>query len=175
MRYHDNTMASSNKPPPAEIEYKNMKFLIVNNPDKHTVESFIQELKNRGIKYVVRVCEPTYDANKLAKEGIQVLDLPFDDGGPPTTDIIGQWFDLLRSNFAEIPGCCIAVHCVAGLGRAPVLVALALMEAGMSYSDAVQLIRQKRRGAINARQLDFLEKYRSKKRLKMNGEKCCIQ
>jgi protein tyrosine phosphatase type 4A len=35
----------------------------------------------------------------------------------------------------------VAVHCVAGLGRAPVLVAIALMELGMKYEDAVELIR----------------------------------
>ncbi|KAF8770002.1 Protein tyrosine phosphatase type IVA 1 like protein [Argiope bruennichi] len=60
---------------------------------------------------------------------------------------------------------------------APVLVAIALMELGMKYEDAVELIRQKRRGAINAKQLAYLQKYRPKSRLKtQNGLKqCCIQ
>lgn len=54
----------------------------------------------------------------------------------------------------------IAVHCVAGLGRAPVLVAIALIEAGMSPLDAVTFLRERRRGAINNKQLRFLESYR---------------
>lgn len=53
---------------------------------------------------------------------------------------------------------CIAIHCVAGLGRAPVLVAIALIEYGMESLQAVEFIRQQRRGAINKKQLDYLMK-----------------
>ena len=43
----------------------------------------------------------------------------------------------------------IAIHCVAGLGRAPLLVAIALIECGVDYLTAVETIRKERRGAIN--------------------------
>ena len=46
----------------------------------------------------------------------------------------------------------VGVHCVAGLGRAPVLVAIALIEAGMDPLDCIGFIRKKRRGALNNRQ-----------------------
>lgn len=71
----------------------------------------------------------------------------------------------------------IAVHCVAGLGRAPVLVAIALVEfAGMDPVEAVTLIRQHRRGAINEKQLNYLEQYRrSYKRGGGEGCSCVIQ
>lgn len=36
----------------------------------------------------------------------------------------------------------IAIHCVSGLGRAPVLVGLALLEAGMNCEDVIFLIRK---------------------------------
>lgn len=67
----------------------------------------------------------------------------------------------------------IAVHCVAGLGRAPVLVAIALIEfAKMEPVDAATFIRKHRRGAINNTQLDWLERY--KRRYKANaGAGCC--
>ncbi|KAF0036848.1 hypothetical protein F2P81_009722 [Scophthalmus maximus] len=160
-------MARMNRPAPVEITYKNMRFLITHNPTNATLNKFIEELKKYGVTTVVRVCEATYDATLVVKEGIQVL-------------IVDDWLNLLKLKFREEPGCCVAVHCVAGLGRAPVLVALALIECGMKYEDAVQFIRQKRRGAFNSKQLFYLEKYRPKMRLRFkdsNGHRnnCCIQ
>ncbi|XP_074009072.1 protein tyrosine phosphatase type IVA 1 isoform X6 [Numenius arquata] len=115
----------------------------------------VEELKKYGVTTVVRVCEATYDTAPVEKEGIQVLDWPFDDGAPPSNQIVDDWLNLLKVKFREEPGCCIAVHCVAGLGR-------------------------KRRGAFNSKQLLYLEKYRPKMRLRFkdsNGHRnnCCIQ
>ena len=43
----------------------------------------------------------------------------------------------------------IGVHCVAGLGRAPLLVALALVHKGCPRINAIELIRKNRPGALN--------------------------
>nr|XP_046196007.1 protein tyrosine phosphatase type IVA 3-like isoform X1 [Oncorhynchus gorbuscha] len=135
-----------NRPaPPVEVSYKNMRFLITHNPTNATLDTFIEDLKQYGATTVVRVCEVTYDKTPLEKDGITVMDWAFDDGAPPPTKIVDDWLNLLKTKFREDPGCCVAVHCVAGLGRAPVLVALALIEGGMKYEEAVQFIRQKRR------------------------------
>ena len=173
-------MARMNRPAPVEVTYRNMRFLITHNPTNATLSKFIEELKKYGVTTIVRVCEATYDTTLVEKEGIHVLDWPFDDGAPPSNQIVDDWLSLVKIKFREDPGCCIAVHCVAGLGRAPVLVALALIEGGMKYEDAVQFIRQKRRGAFNSKQLLYLEKYRPKMRLcfkDSNGHRnnCCIQ
>jgi protein tyrosine phosphatase type 4A len=48
----------------------------------------------------------------------------------------------VKIKFHEEPGCCSAGHCVAGPGRAPVLVTEALIEGGMKCKDAVQFSRQ---------------------------------
>lgn len=172
------------KPAPAEIHYGNMRFLITDRPTDFTINQFIEELRKHEAKDVVRVCEPSYGTEALKSQGISVFDWEFSDGSFPPQEILNKWFDLLQERFKNEPGSCIAVHCVAGLGRAPVLVALALMEAGMKYEEAVEEIRQHRRGAINQKQLGFLEKYKSSGKLKgikagtHNGGKakdCCIQ
>ncbi len=104
----------------------------------------------------------------MFKVGIAIHDWPFKDGEAPTQVVLKKWLDLVderlkdakknpdvdENNPDTFPT--IAVHCVAGLGRAPVLVAVALIELGMEKMDAALLIRTKRRGAINNRQLLFL-------------------
>lgn len=65
--------------------------------------------------------------------------MEYDDGAAPPPEIIQRWLEAVRSTFQNAPdssgpngseGPAIAVHCVAGLGRAPVLVAIALIEYG---------------------------------------------
>lgn len=172
-------MARMNRPAPVEVSYKNMRFLITHNPTNATLSTFIEDLKKYGATTVVRVCEVTYDKALLEKDGITVVDWPFDDGAPPPGKVVEDWLSLLKAKFCDDPGSCVAVHCVAGLGRAPVLVALALIESGMKYEDAIQFIRQRRRGAINSKQLTYLEKYRPKQRLRFkephaHRTKCCV-
>jgi protein tyrosine phosphatase type 4A len=107
-------------------------------------------------------------------------DLVFDDGSAPPDQIIDRWLDICEKRFKKKQAAkdaqgnelnimysdpAIAVHCVAGLGRAPVLVAIALIEEGVEPLKAVNLIRDKRRGAINQKQLKYLEEsYRRRKK-----------
>lgn len=166
------------RPAPARIEFKGMKFLITDRPSDHNIHTYIAELKKHNVSVVVRVCEPSYKVEELAGQGIAVRDLAFEDGTFPPQHVVDEWFEILKQKFQEDPEACVAVHCVAGLGRAPVLVALALIELGLKYEAAVEMIRDKRRGAINAKQLSYLEKYKPKSRLKhKNGHKnsCCVQ
>ena len=139
-------------------------------PTDATLNQYIEELQRRRVTDVVRVCESTYSAEKLAEAGIECHDWAFDDGTPPPPEIINDWLQLIVNRFSSSPssspknvprkqsngqssnvpaqpaggdndGPCIAVHCVAGLGRAPVLVAIALIEAGLKYEAAVEMIR----------------------------------
>uniref|UniRef100_A0A8C3VJH2 Protein tyrosine phosphatase type IVA 3 n=1 Tax=Catagonus wagneri TaxID=51154 RepID=A0A8C3VJH2_9CETA len=112
-------------PAPVEIVYRNMRFLITHSPTNASLNKFLQELKKNRVTTIVRMCEATYNTAVLEKEGIQVLDWPF-DGAPPSSQIVDKWLKLVKNKFHEDPGCYIVVHCAAGPEGAPVLVALAL-------------------------------------------------
>jgi protein tyrosine phosphatase type 4A len=92
----------------------------------------------------------------------------YPDGQSPPPEIISRWLTVVYDTFDkagkdEKP--CIAIHCVAGLGRlandcptfvflifysvrAPVLVALALIEYGFDAISAVTFIRERRYSVI---------------------------
>ena len=99
----------------------------------------------------------------------------FEDGGVPSAENILNWLNMIDHCISQlnqhkalihsdsVPA--IAVHCVSGLGRAPVLIAIAVMEycTDLDALDVVQWLRTYRRGAFNNNQLHWLENEYSKK------------
>jgi protein tyrosine phosphatase type 4A len=163
---------------PTLITDKNtpLRFLIMDSPRPNNLHLYIKECKKHNVTDVVRICEPTYATTELTNAGIKLHEMPYPDGHSPPDDVLNQWLDLVHERFFEHPTTnnpTIAAHCVAGLGRAPVLVAIALIEfAGMDPVEAVVMIRKYRRGAINDKQLGFLENYQRRHRGGAAG--CCI-
>lgn len=156
--------------PSSLIEHEGFRFLVTDAPSTTNLGLYIEEFRKHGVADVVRVCEATYDAAKLTAEGIRFHDWPFTDGEAPPNAIISEWLALVKERFVTNPGSgCIAIHCVAGLGRAPVMVALALIENGLGWAQTVELIRSKRRGAINRTQLTYLESYKPR-----SAGGCCV-
>ena len=163
------------RPAPAEIEFKNMRFLITEQPQDATIHNYIKILKEHRVSHLVCATDRAYTIDDLGSAGVNVTDLSFPDGSPPSPEIVDKWLNLVKTEFSTDPDTCIGVHCVTGLGRAPVLVGVALIELGMKYEDAVELIRRKRRGAINSRQLEFLAKYKRRKYFIKSQGNCCLQ
>jgi protein tyrosine phosphatase type 4A len=147
-----------------------LRFLIHDAPTDANINTYVNEFKRYNVKHVVRLCEATYAAAPLEAAGIALHDWSFPDGASPPNVILNSWRALVKSTFSETSEkkATIGVHCVAGLGRAPILVTIALIDAGMENLAAVELVRSKRRGAINATQLRFLKEYKSPK------DGCCI-
>mmetsp|Transcript_12512 Transcript_12512/g.17762 ORF Transcript_12512/g.17762 Transcript_12512/m.17762 type:complete len:202 (-) Transcript_12512:194-799(-) len=166
---------------PSLISVSPMKFLIMDAPRQSNLHLYIKEMRNHGVIEVVRVCEPTYLPGELNSAGIGLHDMAYEDGHSPPKNLIEDWLSLVDQTFYS-PGksenAAIAVHCIAGLGRAPVMVAIALIEfANMDPVEAVTLIRRQRRGAINEKQLIYLEGYRKQYKKKNAGggeSSCCI-
>eukprot|EP00048_Salpingoeca_helianthica_P015161 m.225338 g.225338 ORF g.225338 m.225338 type:complete len:167 (-) comp16675_c0_seq1:206-706(-) len=155
------------------IEEKNLRFLITDCPSDASMDSYIKLLKEHNCVALVRVCEPSYSTAALQANGVKVYDWEFEDGDPPPAKVIGNWNDLTVEVFSKaVAKPCIAVHCVAGLGRAPAMVCISLIESGMSADDAILFIRARRRGAINTKQVEFLNTY--KRRLSGKKGTCVI-
>lgn len=166
---------------PTLLTYGKLRFLIMDAPKQSNLHLYIRECRRHRVTDIVRVCEPTYHGAELSSAGIVLHEMAYDDGRIPPQAILDDWLLLVEGRFFtpihttgdvgtdSAPGT-IAVHCVAGLGRAPVLVAIALMEfENMDAVDAVTLIRRNRRGAINENQLMYLEGYKKRGRRSKKG------
>jgi len=140
------------------IEFKNLKVYISETPIDSTVLFFIDYIKNNNIKHIVRLCEPKYQSNIFDKLSIIFHDLKFVDGSEPSYEIINNWLEIIKLNEP------ILVHCLAGLGRSPTLVAIALIINKMNSLDAIELIRINRPGAFNSKQINFISNYKLKKK-----------
>jgi len=165
--------------------YPDLKFVIMEQPKPLQVVHTLQELKKFDVTHVTRMCEEhEFDYNtEFEDAGLACHAWPFPDGASPSEEIIKAWLDLCElvakensksSHKVDKRGSgrrAIAIHCVAGLGRAPLMVALAFIQAGMSSEQAVTLLREKRKGCLNGIQLSFLKKH---KRLNQGGGCCTI-
>jgi protein tyrosine phosphatase type IVA len=69
----------------------------------------------------VRTCERTYTEDEIIKNEIRIHDLKFDDGKFPDKETIKSFLniidDVFKSDQKSDEEKCIAVHCIAGLGR----------------------------------------------------------
>jgi protein tyrosine phosphatase type 4A len=183
---NSNNMSNTISSKPTLITTPHLRFLIMDAPRQSNLHLYIKECRRHHVTDVVRVCEPTYLGAELNSAGIALHEMAYEDGHSPSEDILKMWLDLVEERFfgsaitATTGGAAknentIAVHCVAGLGRAPVLVAIALMEfEKMDAVDAVTMIRKGRRGAINEKQLQYLEGYKCRRRGARNGCGCVI-
>jgi len=158
---------------PAVIVHKERRFLIMETPTERNIEAYAKVLKNENVSTVVRTCEPAYSADRLKAKGIAVKDLYIKDGSAPSRSIVEKWLQIIDDVFGKEKGkqkkegsnstkpatTTVAVHCITGLGRAPVCTAIGLIELGMDPVDAIIAIRSIRKGSFNKSQEEFLLSY----------------
>ena len=186
---NNSTIATTISSKPTLITTPHLRFLIMDAPRQANLHLYIKECRRNFVTDIVRVCEPTYLGSELTSAGIELHEMAYEDGHSPPDPIIDKWLALVEERFfgpttdsnntsntnSKKEDKTIAVHCVAGLGRAPVLVAIALMEfEKMDAVEAVMMIRSQRRGAINENQLQYLEGYKCRLKRGGGGCGCCI-
>ncbi len=167
-------MAAGQLPNASFIERGSLRFLLIDCPTDANLDSYISEFKKHGVTDLVRATDGSpYKKERVESAGIAAHDLAFADGDSPPPEIVTKWLEIIGNVFGKSNASkkTVAVHCIAGLGRTAVLVAVALIEDGVQPLDAVQLIRGKRRGAINAKQLVYLQGY---KRRGKGGGGCVV-
>lgn len=142
-------------------------YLITSRPTTNSFDDYIKLLQKYNVSVVVRVCESYYDTTMLNDYDIKIYDINISDGCVPTFDNINMWISIL--NQLDI-GSTIAIHCVAGLGRAPTMVVLSLIIIDkMNNMGAIELIRSQIKGSLNNKQLQFLYSYKVERLTK-----CCV-
>lgn len=150
------------------IKCAGLRFVIMDAPTRANALEYVERLHSYGVTDLVRTCEGIYDDEVFAQAGITCHDFHFPDGSSPPSSLLSRWLALVKATFPSVKRTkdtngaakCIAVHCLAGLGRAPLLVAIALIEGGLEHMDAAEFLRTRRPGVLNAQQLTFLKSYR---------------
>jgi protein tyrosine phosphatase type 4A len=130
--------------------------MITDSPTDNNLDRYLQEYQKHNVSTIVRLCDSYYDSSIIKKAGIDVVNLSYEDGGVPSVSIINQWRDIV----SKYKNSTIAVHCLSGLGRAPLLVCLSLIENGMDRIEAIEMIRRHRNGALNSKQISFIIDYK---------------
>lgn len=129
------------------------KYVVTPSPDSDNICSYKNLLFNNNVTTVMRLCDKCeYEDDFLAMSNINVLHMPLNDGDVPNIETVTQWIEIISKETIGI-----AVHCRAGLGRAPLFVCIGLIKiGGMEDIEAISLVRKHIKGSLNSKQIDFL-------------------
>jgi len=109
-----------------------------------------------------KLCNKKTFVQQVYNNNLKWNHLPIYDFEAPDADFMKKWETtkvLLKSDLAE--GKNIILHCRGGKGRAGTAAAILLIEFGEDKMNAINIVRNKRKGAIESKaQEDFILSYR---------------
>jgi len=115
-----------------------------------------------GDKEFDKLCNKKQFIENIYKHNIKWYHLPISDLSAPDSEFKYQWQTkkvLLKKEL--ITGKNILLHCWGGKGRAGTVAAILLIEFGENKNEAINIVRAKRKGAIESKaQEDFILSYR---------------
>ncbi|KAI0773815.1 phosphatases II [Fomes fomentarius] len=118
-------------------------------------QNCLDYFERQGVKLVVRLNNPLYDAQVFRDRGINHTELYFDDGTNPTDDIVRMFIDMADEVIES--GGVVAVHCKAGLGRTGTLIGAYLVwKYGFTASEAIAFMRIVRPGSVVGPQQQYM-------------------
>jgi len=119
-----------------------------------TPEDYVPIFKQLGVKLVIRLNRPQYEAERFKDNGLDHLDLFFEDGTCPDTRIYNAFLEATERELGAV-----AVHCKAGLGRTGTLIGMYAMKHHRFPAAAwIGWIRIARPGSILGPQQQFLNR-----------------
>ena len=123
---------------------------------KILITSFVED------KEFDKLCNKKQFIENIYKHNIKWYHLPVSDLAAPESEFKHQWQTkkvLLKKEL--ISGTNIVLHCWGGKGRAGTVAAILLIEFGENKNEAINIVRAKRKGAIESKaQKDFILSYR---------------
>jgi protein-tyrosine phosphatase len=153
------------------LKCNNITFYVFPCPNNNNAIEISQELLKSDVKTIVHLVNIDYDISSY--NNISFIDFIFEDGGIPDKQQLKKWYTLIDNfNYNKMN---IGIHCKASLGRAPLMIVIALIYYGMDFLDAIQYVRTIIKGAINTRQINYLElNYKNIKKSNKDCSKCII-
>ena len=112
-----------------------------------TSKDEVKWMQDEGIKSIVTIREEPLDEDWVNE--MKYLHILSDDMGVPTFDDLQNSVDYVHERIQNNEP--VMVHCLAGLGRTGTILACYMIKyEKMSAEDAIQYIREKRRGSIQS-------------------------
>ena len=133
------------------------KLKLFKNNHCSSITSFIEDSEFE------KICDKELFVKNIYQHKLHWHHLPINDMRAPDKDFKDKWEStkvLLKNDLIE--GKNIVLHCMGGKGRAGTVAAILLIEFGANHKDAIEIVRTKRKGAIETKeQEDFILSYKS--------------
>lgn len=141
-----------------KIKKGSLTFYTTCVPTDNNLDKYIEIIKKNKITHLVRSCELSYDEKKVA-EHCSTYYIEIKDGKYPEHKKVIEWINYLYKVFYENPTLnnSIIIHCVAGLGRSPLLVVIGLIVCEkMRPEDALFYVRKHIKQCLNKIQVEYV-------------------
>ena len=111
---------------------------------------------------IENLCDKKFFVRKIYSHNLKWIHMPIVDLKSPDHKFMDKWQTtkvLLKNDLIE--GRNIILHCMGGKGRTGTIAAILLIEFGEKYKEAIKIVREKRKGAIETKeQEEFIFSYR---------------